>query len=119
MRKFITGLAALATIALLPGIASARPPYAAAFSKNYSVKPESNLAKAKCGLCHVAGDFKVRNPYGKDLEKALGKTNVSPDELTVALKKIEELKAADKKTKYVELIKADKLPGAQEKKADE
>lgn len=119
MRKFITGVAALATIALLPGIASARPPYVGAFSKNYNIKPDSNIGKAKCGLCHVAGDFKVRNHYGKDLEKALGKVNVSADELTAALKKIEEMKAADKKTKYVELIKADKLPGAEEKKAEE
>lgn len=117
MRKLVSGFVVMAAVALLPGMASARPPYGGAFTKAYEVKPESNLAKAKCDLCHSPTDKKVRNLYGKDLEKALGKTGASPEEVTVALKKIEEMKAADKKTKYIELIKADKLPGAEEKKA--
>ena len=118
MRKLVSGLVAMAAVAMLPGVASARPPYAGAFTKAYDVKPDSNLAKAKCDLCHMGPDKKVRNIYGKDLEKALGKTGASPEEVTVALKKIEEMKAADKKTKYIELIKADKLPGAEAKKAE-
>lgn len=101
---------------LLPGVAGARPVYKNAFAKLYSVKPDSNLGKAGCNVCHMGADKKVRNAYGKDLEKALGKTMATEDEATAAIKKIEEMKSADKKTKYVELIKADKLPGEEPKK---
>ena len=78
----------------------------------YSPKPDGNLAKAKCQICHMGQDKKVRNPYGADLAKALGKENANPDETAAALKKVEGDKPAGGKKTYGELIKADMLPGA-------
>lgn len=115
MRKLVSGiLVAGAFIAALPQVANARPPYQQAFVTKYEVKPDSNLGKAKCGLCH-GEDKSVRNHYGQSLEKALGKAKATAEEATEAIKKIENLPSADKKTKYIELIKADKLPGAEAK----
>jgi hypothetical protein len=111
MRKFIIGAAVLGVAALLaPGVAQARPGYKTTFAQVYNVKPGSNLDKASCGVCHNGPDKTIRNQYGMDLAKALGKANASPQETTAALKKIENMPSADKKTKYVELIKEDKLP---------
>lgn len=112
MRRLIGGVLALGACAMLfPSAAGARPAYLAAFQKTYKVKPGGNLEKAGCNICHMGQDKKVRNPYGKDVEKALGKSNATPDEAGAAIKKIEKMVGGDKKTKYVDLIKADKLPG--------
>jgi len=116
MRHTIGGLLALGALAtMLPGIAQARPPYQAAFKKQYELKAGGALDKAGCNVCHQGSDKKTRNVYGKDLEKALGKTGASQDEAAAAVKKIETNLSADKKTKYVDLIKADKLPGEEKK----
>ncbi len=104
-------LALAAAAVILPTAASARPPYKQAFAQNYQVKPGSTLDKAGCNLCHMGASKALRNPYGADLAKVLGKANASNDETLVALKKVEGLVSSDKKTKYVDLIKADKLPG--------
>lgn len=113
MRRLVIGvLAAGACVAMLPQMASARPPYQQTFYTIYNVKPESKLAAAKCQLCHMGDDKSVRNPYGAAMAKALGKERATNEELTTAIKKIETEVSADKKTKYVDLIKADKLPGA-------
>src|SRR3954454_25136304 len=114
MRRIITGALVLGACAvLIPGIASARPAYRMEFLKTYDVKADSNLGKAQCGVCHVGQDKKVRNAYGKDLAKALGKENASPAEFSAALKKVEGMSTPDKKHKYIDLIKMDKLPGAE------
>jgi hypothetical protein len=113
MKRLVAGTLILTGCAVLfPSIASARPPYRMAFIKHYDVKADSNIGKAGCNLCHMGDDKKVRNPYGKELEKALGKTQATPDEATAAIKKAETVISPDKKNKYVDLIKADKLPGA-------
>lgn len=112
MRRILTGTLALTACLLLgAGSASARPAYRMAFMKAYEIKPTSTLGKAGCNICHMGADKKTRNAYGVELEKALGKVNASQDEAAAALKKIEDKTSADKKTKYIELIKADKLPG--------
>jgi hypothetical protein len=113
MRRVTLAIAALAVCgALAPTVALARPPYKAEFEKLYQVKPGSNLAKAGCNICHEGTDKKNRNPYGVDLLKAFGKAPVNPTEAAAGMKKAEPLLSPDKKTKYVDLIKADKLPGA-------
>ena len=113
MRNLVIGvLAAGACVAMLPQVASARPPYQQAFYTAYNVKPESKLAQAKCQLCHMGDNKAVRNPYGAALHKALGKEKATNEEVVAAAKKIENEVSPDKKTKYIELIKADKLPGA-------
>lgn len=113
MRRLVTGLLVMGAVAaLLPTAASARPPYAMAFLKNYDIKADSTLGKAGCATCHMGADKKVRNPYGADMAKALGKEKATPEEATAAIKKIEGMKSPDKKTTYLERIKADKLPAA-------
>lgn len=113
MRKLVIGvLAAGACLTMMPRQASARPPYQQAFWTNYNVKQDSKLGMAKCQLCHMGDNKAVRNPYGAALAKALGKEKATPEEVTAALKKVENEVSADKKTKYIDLIKADKLPGA-------
>lgn len=111
MRKLIIGAAAFGVATLIaPGIAQARPGYKTTFAQVYGVKPGSALDKASCGVCHNGPDKTIRNPYGVDLAKALAKPNANPEETKAALKKIENKLSTDKKTKYVDLIKADKLP---------
>ena len=112
MRRVWMGMAALTLCAVLaPTVAQARPSYQGVFRQNYQVKPDSNLAKAGCDLCHMGASKSMRNPYGADLAKALGKPNASAEDVVAGLKKIENSPGLDKKTKYVDLIKADKLPG--------
>ena len=113
MRKFIIAtLAVAASVAVLPQVASARPNYQAQFQANYKTTAESNIGKAKCGLCHGAQKTE-RNAYGKALEKALGEGKTKVDDATIlaAIKKAENEVSGDKKTKFIDLIKADKLPG--------
>ena len=112
MRRIITGTLVLAACAVLfPSAASARPPYRMAFMKTYDIKADSNIGKAQCGACHMGDDKTMRNAYGKDLAKALGKQKATPEEFVAALKKVENMPSPDKKHKYIELIKMDKLPG--------
>jgi hypothetical protein len=118
MRRFATGLLAFtACAALLPGVASARPQYSMSFIKAYDIKADTPLGKAGCNICHTGADKKMRNAYGKDMEKALGKTNATQEEATAAIKKIEGTVSGDKKTKYGDLIKAGKMPVAEAKAA--
>lgn len=118
MRRTVSGALVMGVCSiLLPSIAIARPQYNQAFIALYSVKADSNLGKAKCQICHVGQDKKVRNAYGMALAQAIGKQNATQQEATDALKKVEKMLSADKKTPYVVLIKADKLPaGAPEAK---
>jgi len=42
------------------------------FDATYNIKPDSNLAKAKCMVCHLTmKGGKTLNPYGKDLQAAM------------------------------------------------
>jgi hypothetical protein len=91
--------------AALPSIALARPNYKMVFTKAYEIKPESNLGKASCNACHAGTDKKVRNAYGMQLEKALGKEGATDDEFTAALKAVE---AKEVKFTILDVIKGDK-----------
>lgn len=91
--------------AALPGIALARPNYKNVFTKTYEIKPDSALGKASCGACHAGADKKVRNAFGKELEKALGKAGASDDEFAAALKAVE---MKEVKFTILDVIKADK-----------
>lgn len=107
---WLVAAAAGVVATLVAGSASARPNYKDALAKAYSLKPESNVAKASCGACHNGPDKKIRNVYGQEIGKALGKPGGTDAEVTTAIKKVDPLKTADKKTTYGALIKADKLP---------
>jgi hypothetical protein len=111
MRKVMVAAALFGAFAVMaPGVALARPGYKTAFLKNYEVKPGANLEKASCGVCHAGPDKKLRNFYGFEVLKVLGKAEATDAELVAAVKKVENNLSADKKTKFIELIKADKVP---------
>lgn len=113
MRRFVSGSLFVAASLAVPLSAFARPNYCQAFLQNYQARPNGALASAKCNICHAGNDKSVRNAYGKDLQKALGKARASNPEALAAMKKIENNPSTDKKTKYVDRIKADKLPAGQ------
>jgi hypothetical protein len=106
------GLAGVIGLAVTPA-AMARPPYMAAFHEKYGITAESNVGKARCGACHVnpmrASEGWTR--YGKDVAVALGKKQATRDEAIAAFTKIENDTIGRQMEKYVDRIKADKLPG--------
>jgi hypothetical protein len=86
--------------------ASARPQYNTQFKGKY-IEPDSKdpnkkkladaFATAKCGVCHEGTkDKKVRNAYGKDLEKILAKNEKAKDKIDKALDEIADKKANEK-----------------------
>lgn len=111
MRRTLIGMGLVATVAIaVAPAAMARPPYMAAFQKQYSTTPESKIGSMRCGLCHTDGSKPGAGwtKYGKDLAVALGKKRAMPDEVTAALVKVEgEMVGMEK---YVDRIKADKNP---------
>jgi hypothetical protein len=114
MRRFGFGLVFVGVVgAVIAPAALARPPYAGALHSKYSLAPESKIAQARCGACHVDGSKPAAgwNRYGKDLAVALGKRRASQEEVTAALGKIENETVRDEK--YLDRIKADKLPAGE------
>lgn len=101
MNKALTTVAAAA----LGVLAIAGPAWVGLFEKTYSVKPGSNLKKAKCAVCHTKG--KELNAYGKDLENALGESKKPTVE---TLRAVEQLDSDKDGVKNIDAIKADKLP---------
>jgi|GEM_PF-2220426 hypothetical protein len=72
--------------------AEARPPYVGVYAKLY---PNDPRQCRKCVICHVRGDRKkkLRNPYGRAIEKALPHPNVKDKEIIKkAIKSAEKLK---------------------------
>src|SRR5438046_2862452 len=100
---------ATVAVAVAPA-AMARPGYLNAFQKQYSIAADSNLGKARCGVCHTDGGKPSAGwtRYGKDVAVALGKRRASADEATAALVKEESDTVGMEK--YIDRIKADKLP---------
>src|SRR3990172_4796049 len=79
MKKF--GLFVLVAVAAAliwaggAGDAAARPPYPAMFLDHYkdNTKVADAAKEAKCTVCHSAKEKKVRNDYGKAVEKDMPK----------------------------------------------
>jgi hypothetical protein len=111
VRRILIGVGLVATVvtAVAPA-AMARPPYLAAFQKQYSIAPDSNIGKMGCATCHVDGSKPAAGwtRYGKDLAVALGHRRATPDEVTAALPKFENDMVGMEK--YIDRIKADKNP---------
>jgi hypothetical protein len=111
VRRTLVGVGLMATVALaVAPAAMARPPYLAAFQKQYSIAADSTIGKARCGVCHVDASKPPAGwtRYGKDVAVALGKKRATPDEVVAALVKIENDTVG--MDTYVARIKADKLP---------
>lgn len=78
------------------------------FVKQYGIKPDSTLGKAKCGVCHASAKGGKLNAYGEDLKTTLG----SSKKLTADTLKAVEGKDSNKNgAKNIDDIKADKIPG--------
>ena len=70
-------------------VAYARPQYAAAMSKTYSLG--ANGRKVSCRVCHPSRSKRVRNHYATALSEALENRNERDEDVIVgALKKIED-----------------------------
>jgi hypothetical protein len=118
----VVGLVCVLVVAIGALSASARPQYNTQFKDKYidpnskdpaKVKLEKAFATAKCGVCHEGKDKKVRNAYGKDLEKILGKNEKAKDKIDKALDEVGEMKsdASNPNSKtYAERLKEGLLP---------
>jgi hypothetical protein len=111
VRRTLIGVGLVTTVAIaVAPAAMARPPYMAAFQKQYNITAESNIGKARCGVCHTDGSKPAAGwtRFGKDLAVGLGKRRAMPEEVVAALGKVENEMVGMEK--YVDRIKADKLP---------
>jgi hypothetical protein len=68
--------------------------------------------KVKCNVCHVGTNKKMRNAYGKALQKAFGKKLKKSDdqEFNDGLKKVEGEKSETEGKTFGDLLKDKKLP---------
>jgi hypothetical protein len=127
MKKFCLSLLCLALLSLATAPAWAIPAIDAAFKKAYvegntNAKFVEAAGAAKCNVCHVGKDKKMKNEYGTTVAKFLKKADIGPgktvdpttDEgkktLAEGLEKAAAEKNASGKT-FGELLKAGELPG--------
>lgn len=90
-------------------ILPAKPPFLRVFFDTYHVKDGSKLAATRCLNCHEAPGPPRLNPYGKQVQAALGAAHarmVTPE----ILKSIEKKNAGDG-TAFVDKIEKDRPPG--------
>lgn len=66
----------------------------------------------KCGVCHPEKSKKVRNNYGKAIQKALGdkKNEMDADKIAAALKEAEKAPSGTEGKTFGDLLKAGQLP---------
>lgn len=112
-----TGIIALTVIIYCsPAQVEARQQYFNAFKEKYS--DVKGAETAKCAICHVGPNKKMRNDYGQALQKKLkevtGDDEVKDlkdtDKINEALTKVEEENSATKGKTYGDLLKAGKMP---------
>lgn len=110
MSRFRSSIIAIAAVAvfLFAAAAWAMPQYLRTFMDTYKPKPNTVLAKASCGICHISKtDTSKLNPYGQDLKKNLVGAKVTK----VTLTKVENLSSAKDGVSNITKIKAGNLPG--------
>ncbi|MCE9559096.1 MAG: hypothetical protein K8R88_09110 [Armatimonadetes bacterium] len=81
------------------------------FTSTYKVKADSNLGKAKCGVCHMSAKGGKLNAYGKDIDAAMKKAD-SKKMTAAILKSVEGLDSDKDGTNNGAEIKKDSLPGS-------
>jgi hypothetical protein len=139
-RRTFLAVCVAATLAVNAASVRALPPFFKEFQAKY-VKPDSAdekdkafaalvVQKAKCNVCHVGTNKKMRNAYGMQLAMILKKDNFKPDRLKNEADKVkEEINAAldavaakksadDSSPTFGELIAQGKLPGGEGKPAE-
>jgi len=117
MRKAVLVLSSVCVVvALSARPASAIKPFSDEFVAKYT-KDNPDLAKkvetVKCAVCHDAKDKKIRNDYGKALDKLLDKKADAKDKEKIqkALDTVFDEKVPGKEETFGDRIKAGKLPG--------
>ena len=96
---------------LTADVADARPAYCKTFIGHYTNVAEAGTAK--CAICHVGDDKKMRNNYGQALDAALpGKNCKDEAAIKEALVKIEGEKSAVAGKTFGDLLKAGQLPAS-------
>ena len=125
MKKFgMLVLVAFGAVAIWSGggrEAAAKPPYPPLFLESYkdNAKVVEAAKEAKCVVCHSAKEKKVRNDFGKAVEKNMPKKvfdELKEDKPALAKKFAEALKLAEEEKnadgkKFGDLLKDGKLPG--------
>ncbi len=111
MKRFnqVGKIAAIYLLACMAVGALALPSAWKEFSGLYGVKDGSNLAKAKCTVCHTNMKGKTLNAYGKEID-ALLKKEGTKKVAEKHLKAVEGMDATGSGGTNVSRIKADKLP---------
>lgn len=106
MKRLSTILTVVLAVLLICSMALATVAWQKVFKTTYKPKPDSALAKAKCGACHMKATGGDLNPYGKALKgKAVN---------AASLKSVEGLDSdKDGKTNIAE-IKAGTNPGVKQ-----
>lgn len=87
----------------------AKPPFLKVFMSTYKIKPDSNLGRARCLICHLPPGPPKRNPYGKTVQAALESVHARMVTLEI-LKSVEKKDMGDGAT-FISKIKSDSLPG--------
>lgn len=130
MRKAVVIVACgMLLLGLSLRVADARPNYFNEFKAKY-LKPDGSAEdkayaekindKVKCLVCHGKDDNgkeqkKIRNAYGKALEKLIKKMEKDKEKINEGLDQAADEKSSDKKDAptFGELIKDHKLPGGE------
>jgi hypothetical protein len=100
----------LVGIITLAAVATAMIGYNKPFETTYKLGKDSDLAKAKCMVCHEKKTGGKMNAYGEDLKKVMdaAKSKKLTAEL---LKKVEAMDSDGDGKKNIDEIKADSNPG--------
>ena len=90
--------------------AQARPNYNMAFQATYDF---AAAKEAKCNVCHMGTEKKMRNPYGVAVGKALGEAKVTDAaKIKAAFETANGEKSAVAGKTFGDLIKDGKLPAS-------
>lgn len=106
-----TRMRMIATTVLACGVmlsALATPKMQPLFNRTYPVGKDSDVAKAKCAVCHVKG--KELNAYGKDIEKEM-QARKTKDLTVEILRAVEKLDSDKDGASNGDELKAGTLPG--------
>lgn len=114
VRFLALGFICAAVVGLLSATADhaqARPQYNKAFLAKYPALADA-AKKVKCNVCHEGKSKKMRNIYGKALQKHIGKNEKDKAKIDAALTATEKEPSAVKGKTFGDLIKEGKLPAS-------
>ncbi len=107
----LIGLAVLGLMNVATETAHARPQYNKAFLAKYPALADA-AKQVKCNVCHEGKSKKMRNIYGKALQKHIAKNEKDAKKIEEALAATEKEPSAVKGKTFGDLIKEGKLPAS-------